>query len=151
MNYASIITEFERQYGHLKGFGLKIHGVGNLIADHNVISISTPFIFDRTKLPEKFMGLDLRDGIPENDMPPEFRNIASDKEYIWAYQRFEEYVDRHANHIRQTLDNSIMTRKQMLDSLCFGDFEKHKEMCIKWENEGTIPTWTKKGSRSGTT
>lgn len=35
----------------------------------------------------------------------------------------------------------------MLDALCFGDFNKHKNMCIKWENDGTIPKWKKKSSR----
>ncbi|HYG40338.1 MAG TPA: hypothetical protein VD908_17035 [Cytophagales bacterium] len=146
MTYDTIISKFKSQYGHLKKYGLKIHGVANLIADHNVISISTPFIFDRTKLPDKFLGLDLRNGTVENEMPPEFQNIDNDKEYIWAYQRFEEYVDNHTDIIRETLDNPTMTREEMLDALCFGNFKNHKEMCIKWENEAIIPKWKKKGS-----
>ena len=147
MNYESIILEFDKQYGYLKKYGLEIHGVGNLIDDYNIISISTPFIFDRTKLPNKFLGLDLRDGTAENKMPTEFQNIDNDKEYIWAYQRFEDYVDNYTDLIRKTLDNPKMTREEMLNALCFGDFDKHKEMCIKWENNGKIPKWTKKGSR----
>lgn len=146
MTYDTIISKFSNQYGHLKKYGLKIHGVVNLIADHNVISISTPFIFDRTKLPDKFMGFDLRDGTAENEMPIEFQNIDNDKEYIWAYQRFEEYVDNHADIIRETLGTPTMTRETMLDALCFGNFNKHKEMCLKWENEATIPKWKEKGS-----
>lgn len=146
MNYHTIISEFTKQYGHLEKYGLQINGVANLIGDHHVISISIPFIFDRTKLPKSFMGFDLRSGTPENEMPPEFQNIESDTEYLWAFQRFEEFVDHHADTIRKTLDDPTMTREMMLDALCFGDFKKHREMCLKWENEGNIPKWVKKGS-----
>jgi len=142
MNYETVITEFNKQYGHLKKFGLEVHGAGDLSYDDHVIFISTPFLFDRTKLPDKFMGLDLRDGTAEDVMPIEFQNIDQEKEYIWAYQRFENYVDTYADLIRKTLDNPKMTREEMLDALCFGNFNEHKEMCIKWENEGTIPKWT---------
>jgi hypothetical protein len=141
MKHNEIIEEFKKQYGYLSKYGLQINGIGNLIAGYNVISISTPFIFDRTKLPEKFMGLDLRNGTNENEMPMEFQNIDKDKEYIWAYQRFEDYVDNHHDLIRKTLDNPGMTRDEMLNALCFGDFNNHKELCIKWENEGKIPKW----------
>ena len=146
MNHEVIISNFNKQYGYLKKFGLKVHGVGHLIDDHNVISVSTPFIFDRSKLPQSFMGLDLRDDTAENEMPSEFQNIDGDKEYIWAYQRFENFVDNHGDLIRKKLDNPKMTKQEMLDALCFGDFNKHKAMCIKWENEGKIPKWTEKSN-----
>jgi hypothetical protein len=140
MDYNSIISEFRKQYANLEVFGLEIQGIGDL-AGEVVISISTPFIFDRTKLPEKFMGIILRDGTAESKMPKEFQNIDGDREYIWAYQRFEDYVDSHTELIRQTLLNENMTRAEMLDALCFGNFSHHKELCIKWENEGKIPKW----------
>lgn len=79
MNNDTVISEFNKQFGHLKKYGLKVHGIGNLISDHNVISISTPFIFDRTKLPDNFMGFDLRDGTPENEMPSEFKTMTTIK------------------------------------------------------------------------
>jgi hypothetical protein len=101
MNYEEIIEEFKKRYGYLSKYGLRINGIGNVIADYNVITISTPFIFDRTKLPERFMGLDLRDGTIENEMPAEFQIIDKYNEYIWAYQRFEEYVDNHHDLIRK--------------------------------------------------
>ncbi|QNA44823.1 hypothetical protein [Lacibacter sediminis] len=142
MNYETIINEFKKQFGHLQKAGLEIHGIANLIGDHNVISISTPFIFDRTKLPKKIMGLDLREGITE--LPKEFQDINDDKEYIWAYQRFEEYVDNHADLIRNVLSNPEMKQQEMLDALCFGDFNSHKEKCIEWEKEGKIPKWASK-------
>lgn len=142
MNYEIIITLFKKQFGHLQKAGLEIHGIANLIGDLDVISISTPFIFDRTKLPRKFMGLDLRDGIVE--LPEEFQNINGHNGYTWAYQRFEEYVDNHASLIYARFANKEMTKDEMLDALCFGDFNRHKEKCIEWENEGKIQKWVKK-------
>jgi hypothetical protein len=142
LNHEAIITEFKKQFGHLQKAGLEVHGIANLIGDHNVISISTPLIFNRTKLPEKFMGLDLREGIAE--LPKEFLNANNDKEYIWAYQRFEEYIDNHADLIRDVLLNPEMKKDEMLDALCFGDFNRHKEKCIEWEKEGKIPKWANK-------
>lgn len=141
----TILNEFKRQFGHLKKYGLKIEGVADLMGN-GVISISKPFIFDNRKLPEKFMGLNIRGGTVDTELPVEFQNLDRDREYIWAYQRFEEYVDKHADLIRKTLGKPDMTRDEMLDALCFGDFRRHKEMCVKWENEGTIPKWINKGN-----
>jgi hypothetical protein len=143
MTNEQILLEFKKQYQHLYKYGLKINGIGSLSLDYNVISISTPFIFDHTILPKNFMGLDIRDGTPENEMPIEFQNINRETEYIWAYQRFEEYVDKHADLIRKTLNSPNLTRTEMLNALCFGNFENHKQRCIQWELEGKIPKWTK--------
>lgn len=140
----TIISEFEKKYGHLKEFGLKINGVANLIDTVNVISISTPFIFDRTQLPKNFMGLDIRNGTVETDLPLEFRGINPGREYIWAYQRFEIYVDKHSDLIRKTLKQPDISREKMLDALCFGDFNAHRLACIEWEEKGTIPKWNNK-------
>jgi hypothetical protein len=139
----NILAEFKRQYGHLSKYGLEVLGIVNLIDDFYVISVSTPFIFDRTKLPDKFMDLKIRDGIAEVELPKEFKNLDREKEYIWAYQRFEQYVDNNQELIRKTLNNPNMTRNHMLDALCFGDFQNHLEMCITMENEGKIPRWIK--------
>jgi hypothetical protein len=51
-------------------FGLQIHGIANLIDKYDVISITTPFLFDRRKLPEEFMGLSIRES--SYPMPEEF-------------------------------------------------------------------------------
>lgn len=147
MDYDKILADFKRQYGYLSKYGLIINGIVNFIDDYQVISVSTPFIFDRTKLPHKFISLNIRNGIAEDELPIEFINVDKEKEYIWAYHRFEQYVDNNEELISKTLKDPNMTRNQMLNALCFGNFKKHKEMCIKWENEGKIPKWTKKGSR----
>lgn len=142
MNFDPIILKFKNKYGYLSKYGLKIEGIANLIDDIDVISVDYPFIFDKRKLPQTFMGLDVRGG--SYPLPHEFENINSDNEYVWAYQRFEEYVDNHSELIRKTLNNPTMIRDEMLDALCFGDFIAHKQMCIKWEAEGIIPKWNKK-------
>ncbi|NJK97005.1 MAG: hypothetical protein HC905_20655 [Bacteroidales bacterium] len=104
-----------------------------------MISISVPFIFDHRQLPNEFMGLILRTDI--YDLPMEFQNIDTENKYIWAYQRFEIFVDKHVDLIKQKLDNLNITRQEILDALCFGDYNKHKENCKKWESEGKIPSW----------
>ena len=52
-------------------------------------------------------------------------------------------MDNHTDLIRETLENPKMTREEMLDALCFGDFNKHKELCLSWEKEGKIPEYKK--------
>jgi hypothetical protein len=142
MSSNNIISAFSNRYGHLKKYGLKINGEANLIGDKNVISISTPFIFDNRLIPDKFMGLIVRKGINENDLPDVFKNIDKEKEYIWAYQRFEKFVDMQGDLIKQKLGNIDMTKQDMLDALCYGNFNTHKANCLKWELEGKIPKWT---------
>ena len=140
-SFDTILAEFRKQYGHLEAKGLEICCIANLIADHYVISVSHPFIFDRRSLPKSFMGLDVRGGTNENELPKEFQVYDQNSEYIWAYQRFERYVDAHSDLIRRTLGDSTMSRADMLDALCFGNFEELKRDCIRWEQEGTIPKW----------
>ena len=135
-----ILNNFRSQYGYLKKFGLKIEGIASLM-DENVISVSHPLIFDNRLLPKNFKGLTVRAGINDFNLPEEFKIINNQKEYIWAYQRYEQFVDGHFDEIRSKLENSELTRIEMLDALCFGDFEEHKKKCIAWEAEGKIPAW----------
>jgi len=140
----NILKKFTRQFGHLKKLGLEIDGIADLGLDYQVISISTPFIFDNRLIPKTYMGYVVRSGTQETNLPVEFRNIYSEKEYIWSYQRFERFVDSNEDLIRTKLNNPTMTRDEMLDALCFGDFKKHRESCIKSEEEGKIPKWIEK-------
>jgi hypothetical protein len=138
MTQKGIISEFKDQFGYLEKYGLRISGLGQLLDDY-VISVSTPLIFDHRKLPKKFMGLDVRNGCSE--LPKEFENIDNKTQYIWAYQRFELCVDNNLELIRDKLESPNMSREEALDAICFGDFLKHKEHCIKWEKEGRIPKY----------
>ncbi len=140
MNTDNIVDAFRSQYRHLEKHGLKINGIVNLIANDYVLSVSIPFLFDHRLLPNKFRDLDLRINIIESEIPEEFRNINMAEGYIWAYQRYEKYVDNNSDIICRTLGKQ-MSRDEMLDALCAGDFKAHKERCIKWEDEGKIPQW----------
>ncbi len=143
MDSKQILNEFKKRFGHLKKFGLQIHGTGNLNAGTEVISISTPFIFDHRLVPKEFMGVVIRNGIEENKLPEDFQNIDEGKEYIWAYQRFEDYVDSNSGLILKTLDQTEMSKEEMLDAICFGDYNLHKQKCEQWELDGKIPKWKK--------
>lgn len=137
------LKEFERQFGHFKKLGLEIHGIANLSAGLDVIDISTPFIFDHRIIPKNYLGLDVRSSIKENTLPKDFQNIDSNEEYLWAYQRFELFIDNNTDLIRKTLSNPNMGREEILDAICFGNFKNHKEMCLDLERNGKIPKWVK--------
>ena len=64
------------------------------------------------------------------------------KEYIWAPERFEIFVDRCATEIKKQLGNTSMTRDEMLSALCFGDFTAHKEKTETLIAEGKLPSYT---------
>jgi len=139
-----ILNSFRSQYGYLKKFGLKIDDVVNLQMDIDVINVSHPLIFDNRLLPEKFMGLDVRSHVNDADIYKEFKVTDNQSEYIWAYQRFEEFVDKNAAEIKAKLGNEDLSKIEMLDALCFGGFEKHKLRCIESENSGKISVWKNK-------
>jgi hypothetical protein len=136
LSHDQILAEFRKQYGHLEAEGLVIRYIGNVIEYHYAIWIEHPLIFDQRKLPKWFMGIEVRDHISDIDSIPEFQIEDRDTEYIWDYKRFEKFVDRNSALIRQKLGNPNMTREEMLDVLCDGDFNKHKEDCLRWEKEG---------------
>jgi hypothetical protein len=137
-----ILNSFRSQYSYLKKFGLKIDGLGDLMGE-NVISVSHPLIFDMRMLPKEFKGIVIRSGIHDIDLYDEFKISNNQKEYIWAYQRFELFVDKHVDEIRIKLENPELTRSEMLDAICFGNFAEHKCRCIEGETTGRIPKWEK--------
>lgn len=136
----TIIAEFNKRYKPLIKSGMEVIEIKGIERDA-VIFVSTPFMFDRREVPEKFMRMPVRQMISQNTLPQEFQNLDKEKEYVWAYQRFEQYVKANSGHIKEAMDNPDMTRKDMLDALCFGDFEKHKETCETLEENQKIPSW----------
>jgi hypothetical protein len=135
-----ILKNFEAKYSSLKKKGLRIEGL-NLIdpkRKKHVIMISKPFVFDNRSLPKVYEGLEIKAKI-EGSLPDEFKPSSEKKEYLWAPNRFEKYVDRCANEIRKKFNNPEMTREEMLDALAFGNFEEHKKKCILMVQEGKIP------------
>jgi len=143
-----ILKKFDKKYGHLRKKGLIIDvlegiGSGYMVG---VINISRPFVFDNRLIPEKFAGIPIKKRI-YGELPSEFKIKKANKnsqlkDYIWSPDRFERYVDRCAEEIQGELEIADMSRDEMLDALCFGNFEKHQQKCIKWVEDGVIPSYT---------
>jgi hypothetical protein len=138
---------FETKYALLKKKGLKVNGLTMVDPKKkkHVINVSKPFIFDNRALPKKYEGLEVKSQI-QGELPEEFkidRNNPewSKVEYIWAPERFEKFVDRCAEEIRAKLNNPSMSRQDMLDALCFGNFEEHKIKSEQLIKEGKLPAY----------
>lgn len=111
----------------------------------HVIEISRPLIFDSRVIPDRYEGLRIKRRI-HGPLPEEFR-IDRDsvdwhkREYVWAPERFEKYVDRKAEYIRKQLGDPELTRDELLDCLCFGNYKAHKEKVDKLISEGKLPAY----------
>lgn len=144
-----ILTRFKDKYKHLEKKGLIIEGM--VVVDHarrqNAISVSKPFIFDNRSIPKKFEGIQVKKRIV-GEMPIEFQIDRTQpdwhkKEYIWAPERFEMFVDRCLVDIRKQLGNTELTRDEALDAICFGDFEEHARKVKRLIREGKVPEFNK--------
>lgn len=144
-----ILQRFKDKYKTLEKKGLIIEGM--VVVDHarrqNAISVSKPFIFDSRSIPKKFEGIQVKKRIV-GDMPEEFQIDRSQpdwhkKEYIWAPERFEMFVDRCLNDIRKSLGQDGLTRDEALDAICFGDFEEHSRKVKRLIREGKVPAFNK--------
>ncbi len=143
------LERFEKKFAHLKKKGLRVNGLkmSDPKRKKHVIDISRPLLFDNRLLPKIFEGLDVK-AVVSGDLPVEFtvdRSIPDwqKKEYIWAPERFEKYVDRCGDEIKKKLGDPKMSREDMLSALCFGDFKAHKEKTQLLIKEGKIPAYGK--------
>lgn len=144
-----ILKSFESKYGHLKKKGLVIEGLAMVDPKKkkHVIRISRPLLFDNRQLPKKFEGLEIKTTIKlDEQLPSEFKVDRSKpdwhkKEYIWAPERFEKYVNRCAEEITKNLGSQKMSKKEILDALCFGDFKEHKKKVDQLIKEGKLPAY----------
>ena len=141
------LERFEKKFGYLKKKGLRIHGLKMIDPKRkkHVIDVSRPLIFDNRLLPKSFEGLDVK-AIIHGDLPTEFmidrtKPDWQKKEYIWAPERFEHFVDRCGPEIKKQLGNLNMTRDEMLSALCFGDYEAHKQKTQQLVLEGKLPNY----------
>ena len=119
-----IDKEFEKEYGYI--CELEIHGISNCHGSL-VIGVSRPFLFDTRLLPEYFLGFPVY--VMVKDMPEDF---AIYKDYIWAPENYENYVDLHEDEIRQKFADPNMTRREMFDLLCGKDFDEWIKQCRSW-------------------
>jgi hypothetical protein len=139
------LSRFEKKYAHLKKKGLRINGLKMIDAKRkkHVIDVSRPLVFDNRELPKNFEGLEIK-AVIHGELPTEFNIDRTQpdwlkKEYIWAPERFELFVDRCCDDIRKKLGNPQMTREDMLSALAFGDFEAHKQKTSDLIKEGKLP------------
>ncbi len=141
------LDRFEKKFGYLKKKGLRINGLKMIDAKRkkHVIDVSRPLIFDNRLLPKSFEGLDVK-MIIHGDLPTEFMIDRTNpdwakKDYIWAPERFEHFVDRCSTEIKKQLGNANMSREDMLSALCFGDYEAHKAKTEQLVLEGKVPSY----------
>ena len=133
-----VLERFGKKYAHLQKKGLRVDGLAEIdsVRKYKVIKVSKPFIFDNREIPDKFEGIKLQKRI-SGDLPEEFK---TDKErFIWAPYRYELFVDRCAEEIRNSLGYEVMTREEMLDAVCGGNFDAHVTKVTQWAKEGRIP------------
>ena len=144
------LDNFKVRYKHLEKKGLRILGLKLIdpAKKSHVLEISRPLIFDSRVIPDRYEGLKIKRRI-HGSLPEEFQidREAVDwhkKEYVWAPERFEKYVDRCSEEIQKQLGIENMSREDMLDALCFGNFEEHKEKVRKLIEEGKLPVYVEK-------
>ncbi|MCB0736569.1 MAG: hypothetical protein KDC92_03580 [Bacteroidetes bacterium] len=132
-----VLDRFRKKYALLEKKGLKVEGLAEIdsVRKYKVINVSKPFIFDNRELPKKFEGIVVKKRI-SGDLPDEFTHD-TDK-FIWSPDRYEKFVDRCGDLIKEQLGNPDLTRTEMLDAVCFGDFNEHKVKCDQWVKEGRI-------------
>ncbi len=142
------LERFEKKFGYLKKKGLRINGLKMIDPKRkkHVIDVSRPLIFDNRLLPKSFEGLDVK-AIIHGELPSEFKIDRTNpdwqkKQYIWAPERFEHFVDRCSTEIKKQLGNLNMTRDEMLSALCFGDYVAHKEKTNQLVKEGKLPEYS---------
>jgi hypothetical protein len=133
-----VIEKFQEEYGNIPH--LRILGKGILHGGVWVINVQFPFIFDKRKIPNSFLGIDINISITNDSLPDEFKVNDPRKEYIWAPDRYEKYVDKNIEIIRQELGNSNMDKTDILSALCGQDFNDYVRMCEEWERKGIIPS-----------
>ena len=104
------LDRFEKKFASLKKKGLRVNGLKMIDPKRkkHVINISRPLVFDNRLLPKSFEGLEVK-AVISGDLPMEFsvdrtRPDWQKKEYIWAPERFENYVDRCSDDIKKKLD-----------------------------------------------
>lgn len=134
-----VIAKFKEEYCHT--LGLEILGKGICHGGTWVISVGYPFVFDKRKVPNSFLGIDVRATISNESLPEEFQVGDAKKEYIWAPERYEKFVDKYMGKIRRELGDPNMDKTEMLNALCGKDFNEYVQQCKEWEKKGIIPSY----------
>jgi len=131
-----IADRFRGEFGHLPGLDISGHGIYH--GGSWVIGASHPLVFDRRRLPSRYLGVDVRASI-QLPLPPEFQGHEYPHGYVWSPPNYERFVDRCADEIRERLGDPDMTREQMLHVIVGRPFDEHVSECRRWVKEGAIP------------
>lgn len=119
---ADIVDEFREKHPDLNIRGLgNVHGSLELVVVH-------PFIFDRRKIPDSFLGLAVRKSLSE-PLPDDFEVFSG---YVWAPENYADFVDMHEKEVRTALGDLEMTREEMLHALIGMPFDQWVEQCRKF-------------------
>jgi len=149
MSLYETLERFEKKFNTLKKKGLRVNGLTMIDPKRkkHVINVTRPLVFDNRALPKSFEGLEIK-AVISGDMPMEFKIDRTKPdwqkaEYIWAPERFENFVDRCSDEIKKKLGDPKMTRNDMLSALCFGNYEEHKKKTQQLIKDGKIPSYRK--------
>jgi hypothetical protein len=119
--WAEIEDDFRHAYPHLevRGFG-NVHGSTMLV-------VMRPFIFDQRGTPTWHLGVPVRYTLTE-PVPPDFE---VSREYVWAPENYLNFVDQHADLIREKLNDPSLSREDMLEALIGMPFDDWIDQCRK--------------------
>ncbi|MBP6871793.1 MAG: hypothetical protein KBC43_07280 [Bacteroidales bacterium] len=154
MTSYDLTTAFEREYSYLLTEGLFITGVhgeypnentdgglsisishslkpeDEIFPEHCHLSVMHPFIFDNRKIPKVFMGVRVLNVVRADTMPSELEEIVYDPagfEMNYTPGQYFSYIKENMDLIRDTLKEHDMSLEDMLDAICFGDFNKFQQ------------------------
>ena len=119
---SGIVEEFSRRHPRLN-----VQGVGNVHGSLELVVIC-PFVFDKRLIPNSFLGLTVRTSLSE-PLPEDFEMFSG---YVWAPENYANFVDNHADEIRNALGEPNMSRADILHALIGLPFEDWIEQCRKF-------------------
>jgi len=100
------------------------------------ISLWVNFLTNYRKIPKFYKGIRILTVVKSSTEPEEFDFDDGTREFIpfdeiKLPERYEEYVNNHADEIRAKFGDENLTKKEILDALCWGDFKKYKRKYYK--------------------
>lgn len=111
---------------------IKMTGTGNVFGCLMLV-VERPFIFDKRKAPEGYLGLGIRYSM-DGPVPPGFE-VFSD--YVWAPENYLNFVNNHQGRIRKELGDPTMDEEEMLDALVGMSFDEWIRQCQEWGRKFT--------------
>ncbi|MCD4697735.1 MAG: hypothetical protein K8S16_16040 [Bacteroidales bacterium] len=89
--------------------------------------LMVPFIFDHRRLPKFYKGIRVKTAVDSTTLPQEFDFGDRKITYEEANnpQLYVNFIERCRQEIRNILEKPAMTEEEMLDAICWGDFNKY--------------------------